>query len=191
MQKPFKCDRCEKSYTNVARLRKHAKTHDGYRCNHADCAFVAGKWSELQKHVASEHKPVYECGVCKQKFNGRYALTRHLKIHTGERLPCTYENCSRSYTNKRNLNAHIRIDHEGTTFRCEQCSKSFRYKGSLTKHMLKAHRTAPVQQVKKLPTVYSHRVAYAEKLTGVQCCEEELSKILLEDKNYRKEITAR
>lgn len=191
-KKPFKCEKCEKSFANLSLLRKHTKTHDGYRCNRENCDYVANKWTELQKHVAEDHKETFKCEVCDKKFKERYALTRHMKIHSGERLACTYENCKRSYTNKRNLKMHIRIDHsEGTTFKCDydNCSKTFKYKGSLTKHINKVHKTnRTVEQIKKNPVIYTHRVSYAEKLTGVQCCEEELKKILLDDKIYRKEV---
>ena len=145
----------------------------------------------MQKHVADDHKEVFSCEICNKQFNERYALTRHLKIHTGERLTCTYENCNRTYTNKCNLKAHIRTDHEGVNFKCDDCLKTFKYKGSLTKHINKTHETSTNHlQIKKKKPICVHRVSYAEKLTGIECCEQELKQILLNDKSYREEIAS-
>lgn len=116
--KQFKCDQCEKSFESSNRLRKHIKQHNGYKCNKDSCDFVAYKWTDLQKHVASKHKEIHKCVKCNKEFDEGYNLTRHMKIHSGERLVCNFnESCKKTYTNERNLKQHIRIDHEGKFYK--------------------------------------------------------------------------
>jgi len=79
--------------------------------------------------------------------------------------------------------------HQNRKFICEICLKEFKHKCTLAKHIKNLHKTSKsTEQSKKANTIYIHRASYAEKLSGVQCCENEFKKILIDDKNYRREI---
>lgn len=45
----------------------------------------------------------------------RSNISRHMKTHDGLRFPCPHENCSKSYTQKKNLDDHITKYHAGSS----------------------------------------------------------------------------
>lgn len=72
------------------------------------------------------------CSKCGKTFSRPSFLKEHLATHltpessSTNTFKCPYGGCIRSYTAKRNLNAHIRSCHEGQKFKCtfEGCSSA-------------------------------------------------------------------
>jgi hypothetical protein len=65
-----------------------------------------------------------------------------MKTHEKNRtdlFSCPYEFCTKSYTTKSNLKVHIRVKHEGKTFKCQVCGYELttkqRYKQHLNMHL--------------------------------------------------------
>lgn len=78
------------------------------------------------------------CPYCEYKslYNN---LRRHIMFkHTGEKpFRCSF--CSKRFTLKENLNAHIRIHTGEKPFQCTFCFMKFTLKGNLKKHIGKIH----------------------------------------------------
>jgi len=83
-QKPFACDQCQKSFTNISYLTIHIRVHTG-------------------------DKP-YHCEICKKKFSNSSDLRRHQRIHTGEK-PYSCDLCLKKFSQSSNLLTLKRLHH--------------------------------------------------------------------------------
>jgi len=74
------------------------------------------------------------CAVCEKIVHYR-SLTRHMRIHTGER-PFECDICNMRFVEKNKLKIHKRTSHAGERFfSCDICSQKFFQLGHLTYHM--------------------------------------------------------
>jgi len=176
-RRPHQCDQCEKTFQQNDHLKRHQLTHSGekpYECTL--CARRFGDPSTLRKHLkfhATRENPSIKqqsseadnpsddgqrtavakphlCEQCGKRFNRIQNLTRHSKVHCGEKLyGC--ELCCVSFSDKGSLREHL-LMHNGEnsatgqrsgrakpgtvskTHDCEVCFKSFRWANHLIRH---------------------------------------------------------
>lgn len=134
----FYCEKCENGYFNEYAFLRHIKSHKSKECD--ICHEMFDKWTQLVAHKREKHpkqKQNFECDLCGKTFCGRANIKHHMRIHTTNDLvfACHYENCSKYYTVKRNLTAHIRSKHEGKKFVCEICKVKLSTKQKLQSHV--------------------------------------------------------
>ena len=55
------------------------------------------------------------------------------------KFKCEFENCQRSYQSSKALRLHVKSVHEGVSYDCDQCDKSFAQKGDLKRHVEIVH----------------------------------------------------
>ncbi|OWZ52983.1 transcription factor iiia [Cryptococcus neoformans 125.91] len=90
--KPFICthEGCSASFATKTHLKNHEKTHDErrYICSHHDHGedFPAfSKWTELQKHISTEHAPTCPHPECNGRiFKNNQRLRDHLRVHADQ-----------------------------------------------------------------------------------------------------------
>jgi KRAB domain-containing zinc finger protein len=85
-ERPFKCEVCDKAYSNKSTLKSHSRTHvlvTPYICGTCKKAFLSAQ--HLTRHLCRHtgEKP-FKCRVCDEEFTQQGDLTRHVSIHTGE-----------------------------------------------------------------------------------------------------------
>lgn len=128
-KRPFKCTYCEHTFGRLSHLRKHVKKVCGpnkqekqastiFQCKFCEVVFPSKV--ELRKHSSvcekkeSKAKPsqvaLHVCNICNKDFASPYNVRRHQLTHSDDR-----------------------------PFECEYCSKSFKEKSSLTKHVKRVH----------------------------------------------------
>ena len=79
--KQFKCELCEKGFTQSRYLYRHMRTHTG-------------------------SKP-FKCELCEKGFTKSSNLSRHMRIHTGAK-PFKCELCEKEFTQSGQLSKHKR-----------------------------------------------------------------------------------
>ena len=92
----------------------------------------------LYVHVHNHHGPHPErkCKQCDQLFYSPWSLDLHVKKVHAEKLPCV--ECGKLVL-KGQMFTHMRIHDEVGHLKCDQCSKTFKYKKSLERHGLRDH----------------------------------------------------
>ena len=84
-EKPYKCNICEKVFTQRVALCMHKLIHTNEKPYECDICKKTFKWSySLTKHkiTLTCEKP-YNCEICEKTFTQRDGLTKHKRIHKG------------------------------------------------------------------------------------------------------------
>ncbi|PKA53345.1 putative zinc finger protein [Apostasia shenzhenica] len=128
---------CGKAFKYPSRLRKHEDSHVKLECLEIICGepgclkfFTNAEF--LKAHVRSCHK-YFKCEVCGSQ-QLRKNFKRHQIAHKGfltERLKCRFDGCDHTFSNKSNLNKHVKAIHkELKPFSCHMsgCGLKFTYK---------------------------------------------------------------
>lgn len=132
-----------------------------FHCNALQCGKGFISYDKLMNHIEVEHpgtvrplkkeskkeKPkeplpkIHHCTKegCGKSFAKVSDLTRHTRIHTGERpYVCSY--CHASFNQRYRLTTHTRIHTGEKPFRCEYCGKSFARGDAVQSHIFSIHR---------------------------------------------------
>ncbi|KAL7748078.1 hypothetical protein RI367_006624 [Sorochytrium milnesiophthora] len=172
-ERPFACtyDGCGKTFRRATHMQRHMQQHDGsiqkqfvcdregcdkaynpvnYVCGETECQESFKTWSELRKHIRSQHvvKPeLWKCEECGSEFTRKSSRDTHLRKKHGvggtvELWPCYWEGCAKELSSRNALNVHVRTVHEDIRpFPClhEGCGMQFGHKYILTRHMRTEH----------------------------------------------------
>ncbi|CAH0389175.1 unnamed protein product [Bemisia tabaci] len=135
------CKQCSASFSEQAKLHSHVlqahTTKSGYMCDH--CSKCFRKKSLLSKHIIS-HMDVrpFVCNLCPAQYKENSKLRRHIRnIHDIRRVPFSCKQCSASFSEQAKLRSHVLQAHTiRLSYTCDHCSKCFRIKSDLSKHII-------------------------------------------------------
>ncbi|KAG5676866.1 hypothetical protein PVAND_006673 [Polypedilum vanderplanki] len=156
-RKHFKCNLCEKSYTQSSSLGFHKRKIHGTEikkeiiqqkiiqnfntCEKFDQIFECHRCNKqfsrplsLKQHylIHKEIKP-HKCDVCDMAFSASSKLLLHKISHTNrEPYRCNY--CDKEFAISDHYRRHERIHTKEKPFKCDVCGRSFSQSNTLSQH---------------------------------------------------------
>ena len=102
------------------------------------CSKVYSSRQHLRNHMQKRHlgKTHYECNICNKFYTDSSSLKqhkdrKHQDLETRQ-FPCT--SCNKRFISSSQLAVHA-ISHQGSTFHCQFCDKSYKYEKGLKEHL--------------------------------------------------------
>ncbi|XP_063240565.1 PR domain zinc finger protein 10-like isoform X2 [Bacillus rossius redtenbacheri] len=138
--KPWKCERCYKSFATEERLQRHMLVHGSEETKPLQCDVCFKRFlnnSALACHIKIHTgKKVYECPICKQIFGQLLDLKEHVLIHSVNGM-YTCPQCKKVFDEYSVIRKHIRAFHCDRKHKCSYCPKQFPTLDKLKMHMLR------------------------------------------------------
>ncbi|CAG9795359.1 unnamed protein product [Diatraea saccharalis] len=129
-----RCETCGKLFASRSVLARHQRVHTGERPY--ACARCGRRFAQRERPFA--------CELCPKSFTQRGALAVHARQHVPKNARalelhrCRF--CSKVFLYASGLSRHMTV-HSGKVFVCNTCSRHFRDKSSLRRHLRKSHRS--------------------------------------------------
>lgn len=128
-EKPFKCDKCPKTFARAEPLRLHKLRHaeKTHTCDKCPKAYPTKKM--LEKHIQGVHDKafIHICDICARVFRSKAIYEKHkILVHSDVKPdPAQCQVCGAWLKHEGSLKAHIKRHHtqEGVRHICEMCGK--------------------------------------------------------------------
>ncbi len=169
---PWKCNLCNKEYTQKVHLTAHKLEHSGKRpffCSLNKCGKCFSSEIKLKRHIRLCHSGLkYGCWICHREFSRNYILTAHLKLYPGSHFSCHL--CKRIYTNKARFDIHMEMHKKSVRkgYTCNICDKSVSSQKALKIHLARDHKCTKNNRDNILQSTSGQCKTYPKK-QGLKC----------------------
>jgi len=135
-------DQCNYSTKDLAEMRDHLREHLFQQGKNGQCEICAKYFpkNRLKTHIKIVHEAVknHECKTCQKSFKTSKMLQAHELVHAPDdvRYQFSCHVCGRRFTQRGNLDTHLK-NHLGLKeYKCDSCGKDFITSSGLKSHML-------------------------------------------------------
>ena len=138
--KEYFCSICDKKLCNKFSLKEHMVVHSSsrpYQCKYCEKSFIRQRDRKIHQNSHMIDFEPFECEICHKHFVLKSRLTRHMAVHSLEKLfVCSV--CNKKFARKDDLKSHERVHSGVKPYVCKECGKQFRYVSNCRNH-LKCH----------------------------------------------------
>uniref|UniRef100_A0A669DI64 Si:dkey-89b17.4 n=1 Tax=Oreochromis niloticus TaxID=8128 RepID=A0A669DI64_ORENI len=151
-ERPYACDLCSCAYKHASSLLNHKHTHKtgNFRCNFCDKPYT--NYMALRNHMRIHtQRKKHICHTCGKAFRLARFLRNHQKVHEEGATPFGCPTCGKSFQGRSGLARHRCGDNqvgmevrrkataptgegEECRYTCDQCGRSYRHASSLLNH---------------------------------------------------------
>ncbi|KAK8725924.1 hypothetical protein OTU49_010556 [Cherax quadricarinatus] len=159
---PFKCEKCNSSFSFRSELRNHVKLHSrkySFTCKKCHQAFQqeiflvkhqcgrsfqnvlttshVGQSAQDIPEIAkkkSENELKFKCDKCEKEFFKEFIFKVHYRKHSGKR-PFKCKDCKMMFISATHRRVHRRIHTGERPYICKRCNKAFRYRKKFLHHI--------------------------------------------------------
>lgn len=137
-KKPFKCEHCDRAFSDKSTLRRHMITHTGakrFACTRCDKKFTRNEHLRQHMYIHTAEK-LYRCEICNKDFRQRSTRKNHMLLHRADSaFKC--DNCSASFSRQSLYDKHVVwCNSPDNMLKCPQCGKTFEDQDNLKRHLL-------------------------------------------------------
>lgn len=139
--RPYKCDVCEKDFTERRALQWHMDAHNKV-ARDVTCDIchktLYKRYLKVHMKLHTAGGKSHQCTVCGRLFAQYHRIKVHMRTHTREQ-PFECDICLKRFRQKHNLTVHRRLHTGEFIYKCSPCDKGFSARKDWRKHNLKVH----------------------------------------------------